>query len=496
MDYFLVPPYEICGDKQTRALARQYMNRYGQAPSDGHVKHPLPASAVNTKNNRGLSKETVTLLTSCLKCTRPCSFTNIKVWRSKFFALNPVLQGQLFEAYQHQFMRPAGHSWLPEIHSKLHLLLCDRCTPTTVHDGKSCPYCDGSCRKRKMMDSDIEERQGLKFTNLEQWLIHFLRDNPYHSPTVVDNPFGLPLLLADEIVQSLPIQYIGHIHTCRCACRCDAYGHDGHRRRYGCCDCKRHCCPDNVPYTVRRLPRGPPGPSGYNEEETRLLSDPRIIKTCRDGAKLGLQCPVRHEKEIKLLQDLKMYMLLRYGTTIDNLSEHYPLRIGFVEDVEVECPAGGVVYMRCPGLEEKVRRSSDSRVAFISRYPQDAITNCIGGALCEAAPFDSNIWFDTEKLQNDLKNMSVPDFFQQYSAEVRPEKYTECSTNEDTRIQVVVGIEKKRAVHERLTRYLLQLSTLHWFQTGKKIGMSDEQLLQGTRSVDAMLVAMSDTPPT
>ena len=261
MDVFLDPPYEISGSKHTRGEARQYMNRYGQAPSN-HVTHPLAASAASTKNDTGLSKETVALLTSCLKCARPCTFTDIAVGRSKFFALKPDIQEQIFDAYQHQFLRPAGHDWVPGICSKLHLLLCDRCTPTVCQ----------------------------------------------------------------------------------------------------------------------------------------------------------------------------------------------------------------------------------------SRHPQAAISNCKGDVLCEAVPFDIDLWFDTEKLQKDLGEMLVPDFFQQYSTKVQPEKLAECATSQDIRMAEGMRVEKNHAVQDRLTRYLSQLSTLRWFQLGKRLGQSDEQLLQDTRDVGGMLAAMAKTP--
>ena len=105
MDVFMNPPYEIRGDKHTRGEARHYMNRYGQVLSE-HVQHPLAASAASTKYDTGLSKETVTLLTSCLKCARSCTFAEIAVERSKFFKLKPDIQEQMFEAFQHQFLRP------------------------------------------------------------------------------------------------------------------------------------------------------------------------------------------------------------------------------------------------------------------------------------------------------------------------------------------------------------------------------------------------------
>eukprot|EP01047_Picozoa_sp_COSAG01_P039169 COSAG01_NODE_3220_length_6396_cov_2.600762_4_plen_603_part_00 len=597
MDIFLDPPYEIRGDKHTRGEARQYMNRYGQVPSI-HVHHPLAASAACTKNDTGLSKETVTLLTSCLKCASRCSFTDIATGRSKFFALDPDIQQRMFEAYQHQFLRPAGHNWVPALCTKLHLLLCRRCTPTVCDVEQSCPHCDGSCRKRKMMISDGEPE--LNTANLEQWLLHFLRDNPYHCPTVVDNPLGLPLLLKDEIVRSLPIQYVGHIHTCRCACRCA-----WELRDRGQCNCHRVCalisslgeentkmsaemdsmievfqkqtevfeqkeseqlawdsiatamnyiqpwkidsaqcvykddamdigeptidCAiqsrsfvqsnglffDDVSADELRLrdmvdtrprlhrPRDPKTvlekkkaeynlllarmsqPLRFTEEETRVLSSPQFITACRDEAKLGLQCPVRHKQELELLQNLKEYMLLRHGATLDNLASHYPLRIGFAER-RLECP--DVVYIPCP-------ENGNARAAFISRYPQAAISNCKGDVLCEAVPFDSDLWFDTEKLQNELKEMSMPEFFQQYSTKVQPEKIAECATSQDIRVDEGLCVEKNHAVQDRLTRYLSQLSTLRWFQAGKQLGLSDEQLLQDTRDVGGMLAAMAGAGP-
>ena len=646
MDVFLDPPYEISGSKHTRGEARQYMNRYGQVPSSNHVTHPLAASAASTKNDTGLSKETVALLTSCLKCARPCTFTDIAVGRSKFFALKPDIQEQMFDAYQHQFLRPAGHDWVPGICSKLHLLLCDRCTPTVCHVDQSCPYCDGSCRKRKMIsdgEPSTANRQPqttnhqLSTTNLEQWLLRFLSGNPYHSTTIVDNPFGLPLLLPDKIVQTLPFQYVGHLHTCRCTCRCCAQV-----KNSGQCNCHRACalvsrlgaeitkmsakmdslievfqkqtevfkqkeseqliwngiaksmesCLGNdarsrnstpcvirdnykddamdidVPESVyldldlgrklkcrfvdcviqtngydlygnhernenfcadgfhwsneeRRLqhmanqrPRlyRPWNPktvleekkvkfdlwsasgsqpdsvnekgSKLNQEEAKLLSDPQFITTCRDKAKLSLQCPVKHQKETELLQNLADYLLLRHGANLNRLAEYYPLRIGFAESPS-EC--SDVVYMPCP-------ENGDGRAAFISRHPQATISNCKGDVLCEAVPFDIDLWFDTEKLQKDLGEMLVPDFFQQYSTKVQPEKLAECATSQDIRMAEGMRVEKNHAVQDRLTRYLSQLSTLRWFQTGKQLGLSDEQLLQDTLDVGGMLAAMAKTP--
>jgi hypothetical protein len=225
--------------------------------------------------------------------------------------------------------------------------------------------------------------------------------------------------------------------------------------------------------------------SRFTQEETRLLSDPQFITTCRDKAKLSLQCPVKHQKETELLQNLADYMLLRHGATLDHLAEYYPLRIGFAESPS-KC--SDVLYMPCP-------ENSDGRAAFISRHPQAAVLNCKGDVLCEAVPFDSDLWFDTEKLQNVLKEMSVPDFFQQYSTKVQPEKIAECATNQDIRVEEGLRVEKNDAVRDRLTRYLSQLSTLRWFQTGKRLGLSDEQLLQDTRDVSGMLAAMAGAAP-
>eukprot|EP01043_Picozoa_sp_COSAG02_P112460 COSAG02_NODE_48656_length_332_cov_0.781116_1_plen_110_part_11 len=107
------------------------MNRYGQVPGSAAMG-PVAASNCNTKNEHGLSRYTVALVTKCIRCARLCLFKDMHRWRAKFHGLSKEVQKQMFGIYSHHFVCPPGHAWRSDMCEHLHLVLCDQCRHTVV----------------------------------------------------------------------------------------------------------------------------------------------------------------------------------------------------------------------------------------------------------------------------------------------------------------------------------------------------------------------------
>lgn len=154
VDQHLAPEFSIDGTKRQAQDARHFMNRYGQVPGLVAVG-PVAASDCNTKNEHGLSRYTVALVTKCLRCARPCSFNGMHRWRAKFHGLSKEMQEQMFRSYSHRFACPPGHTWRSDMCDHLHLLLCDQCKPA-ARGAPVCIYCDGGCSQLKECEEALD----------------------------------------------------------------------------------------------------------------------------------------------------------------------------------------------------------------------------------------------------------------------------------------------------------------------------------------------------
>eukprot|EP01046_Picozoa_sp_COSAG06_P002597 COSAG06_NODE_93_length_24652_cov_1832.353399_10_plen_560_part_00 len=550
VDHYLDPHFKIDGTKHQAMDARHYMNRYGQVPGSAAMG-PVAASNCNTKNEHGLSRYTVALVTKCIRCARLCLFKDMHRWRAKFHGLSKEVQKQMFGIYSHHFVCPPGHAWRSDMCDHLHLLLCDQCKPVECDSvlPTTCIYCDGGCSLLNVCEEPLD--MPLDMGKLEKWLLHFLDRNPFHQKEFVDRPLGLPLLLDQDLVLKLPIKYVGHLESCRCG-TCETQRRikliEANRAEYDRCKESHNAelkAWSSVSASMETVTSGVP-PVVTNGFFRDAYEEDGMDVKCPDMSSaeqlLGVNCKLTSLtglsfEERRLMHTARGRLPATFSWKAGDFTYHDEpdLEICRLEVRLTELPTDNLTMftqkdlvnwldnakrcLQCPVVHQREKTLLRQFGQYLTLRHGCDIENfskfhnvCIGVSamspglpvntvacniaygtqhyyMMQRSAFDRKQWLDAQTV-GAVRGMTVMQFFQTHSM-VDDDHAAKCAASQEARDEHAVEAAKARCLVHRLREYLRALSVLDWFRLGRQLGLQEDALLAETRDINAMLRAMS-----